>query len=270
MASKIQYEAKDVKELTKWLKRFSSIEKSVLLELDDSKSIITGKTHNEERSVVKKSSINLTDCGLNSTSKSTNKIKLGIYSLPQLIKILDHFNDSNFTLTVNYDEMIDTESNKELVMTSIILKNSNLKMTLEGAPLSMFNYISDEKFNNNIALLTEKYPEVEFNIHSLDEINTLASMDGDYKFIDLVIKDGKFIISGKVYNKLISVSDSEDDFSISIYKDQYEKLDKEDYNLVLAGDRLVCKSKNSNTVMVMSGVDKSDIELNKPEEDSPF
>jgi hypothetical protein len=47
----IEFTAKNVKAFTGWLKRFSTIDKSLLLEIDQATSTFIAKTYNEERSV---------------------------------------------------------------------------------------------------------------------------------------------------------------------------------------------------------------------------
>ena len=105
-AKKIEFSAKNVKAFSAWLKKFASIDTALLLEVDEPNQTFLAKTYNEERSVVKFSKIKFDEAGLTvKASKDPMRVKVGIYNIARLMKIMDQFNDEEFTLTVNYDEI---------------------------------------------------------------------------------------------------------------------------------------------------------------------
>ena len=78
----IIFQAKNVKAFTAWLKRFSSIENTLLLEIDEKTSSFLAKSYNDERSVVKMSSINFDDAGLvTKPDKDPKRVKVGIFNI---------------------------------------------------------------------------------------------------------------------------------------------------------------------------------------------
>ena len=174
MATKktVEFTAKNVKAFTGWLKRFSTIDNSLLLEIDQQKSMFIAKTYNEERSVVKMSSIKFDEAGLAATvTKDPKRVKVGIFNIPRLIKIMDQFNDVEFTITIEYQEMIN-EADTQYAGEKILLKNKNLKMNVDCTSLNIFKYIPDQLFVDSIATI-QTIGSFELPKAVLENINSL-------------------------------------------------------------------------------------------------
>ena len=247
----MEFTAKNVKSFAGWLKRFSTIDKSLLLEIDQNTSTFIAKTYNEERSVVKMSSIRFDEAGLTTTTTSSSKrIKVGIFNISQIIKIMDQFNDAEFTLSVEYQDLI-TDNDTQYAAEKILLKNKNLKMTIDCTSLNIFKYISDDLFKNQIASIDE-ICSFELTKAGIEKINTLNSLDNENKFMQFKIGGNKTQVSGKTYEFDIAENNVKSESSLSIFKDQYSTLDTENYNVDLGEDRLVFKSKESDTITVIS------------------
>lgn len=252
MAKILEFKAKNIKPFTFWLKRFSLIDNSLLLEIDSNKQEFIAKTYNPERSVVKFSKISFEDAGLEMISKNSinSRIKVGIYHIPRLIKSMEHFVSEEFYLGFKYEEMIGGES--ELVGKGILMKNSSLKMNLICTPLDIFKYISDTLFHKSIAQID---PAVSFELPSMkiEKINSLCSLDNEFEYIEFKTKSGNLVVKGKTFELSLAEAGKEDT-SISIYKAQFEKLDLENYDVDLSDERLVYRSKSSETITVTSMV----------------
>lgn len=251
----IEFTSKNVKALTGWLKRFSLIDKSLLLEIDQTTSTFVAKTYNEERSVVKMSTIKFDEAGL--TTKLTSdpkRVKVGIYNISHLTKIMDQFNDDEFNLSIEFQEIVN-ENNTEYAAEKILLKNKSLKMNVDCASLNIFKYITDELFKNQIATIDAR-TKFELSKEIIEKINTLNNLDDvDEKCMTFKIGDKKTLVSGKSFEFLIEANKIEDSFELSIFKDQYATIDIENYNVDLGEDRVVFKSKNSDTITVVSMTD---------------
>jgi hypothetical protein len=252
----IEFTAKNVKAFTGWLKRFSTIDKSLLLEIDQTTSTFTAKTYNEERSVVKMSSIKFDDAGLLTSAKPESKrIKVGLYNISHLTKIMDQFNDVEFTITVEYQELI-SDSDTQYAAEKILLKNKLLKMNVDCTSLNIFKYISDELFKTGISTV-DSILDFELTKANIEKISTLNNLDdSDEKNMEFKIGDNKTIVSGKVYELSIGENTIKEPFVLSIFKDQFVSLDVENYDVNLGEDRLVFKSKESNTTTVISKAEK--------------
>lgn len=256
MAKVLEFKAKNIRPFTSWLKRFSSIDNSLLLEIDEIAQEFLAKTYNPEKSVVKFSRISFEDAGLELSSKPSLKtrIKVGIYHIPRLMKSLEHFVAEEFYLGFKYDEVIGEDAG--FVGTSILLKNSTLKMNLNCTPLHIFKYISDNLFLTNISQIT---PEVSFELPSIkiEKINSLCALDNEYRFLDFKTKGSKLNVRGKTFE--FALADSEKvETGISIYKLQFEKIDLENYDVDLSDEKIIYKSRDSQTITVTSMVVKDE------------
>ena len=253
MASKkIEFQAKNVKAFTSWLKRFSSIDNSLLLEIDEKNSSFIAKTYNEERSVVKMSSINFDDAGLLcKPGKESKRIKVGLFNIPRLIKIIDQFNDAEFTLTVNYDEVIGDDQLTNYAGKDIQLKNKTLKMSVDCTSLNIFKYITDDLFKGTIAVI-DAVGEFELLKATIEKLNSLCVIDNEHKFMEFKFIDGEIVAAGKSFQLVLEERKELANASINIFKDQFANVDIENYNVELGEDRLVFKSKDSETTTVIS------------------
>ncbi len=253
---KIEFSAKNVKAFSTWLKKFSSIETALLLEIDEAESTFSAKTYNELRSVVKFSKIKFDEAGFSiKPSKDPKKIKVGIYNIVRLMKIIDQFNDEEFSLTINYDEVIGETT--ELAGLTMVLKNKNLKMTVDCISLNVFKYISDKLFMESISNLNNVLSKFELTEEHIEQTNSLCVLDNEHKFMEF--RDGDNIyVSGKIFDLLLweNLHDpSAKEESITIFKEQFESVDVENYNVQMGEDRLVFTSEDLATITVISMVE---------------
>jgi hypothetical protein len=247
----LEFTAKNVKSFASWLKRFSLIDNSLLLEIDQVKSSFISKSYNEERSCVKMSSIKFDDAGfVVKPNKDSKRIKVGIFNIPRLIKTIDQYGEEEFTLTIEFQELVN-ESETQYAAEKLLLKNKNLKMNVDCTSLNIFKYISDDLFIGSIAAI-EVIGKFDLDKSMIEKINTLNSLDSDNKIIEFNFdKDGNINVSGKTYELLISTT-KVPEAKLSIFKEQYAALDVENYNVALGEDRLVFTSSDSQTITVIS------------------
>ena len=246
----VEFTAKNVKAFTGWLTRFSLIDNSLLLEIDQDKSTLIAKTYNEERSVVKMSSIQFDDAGLlTKPTKDPKRIKVGIFNIGRLIKTINQFADAEFTMTIEFQELISDEET-QYAGEKILLKNKSLKMNLDCTSLNIFKYIPDELFVNGIAKI-DTIGTFDLSKVTIEKIHTLNGLDSDHKFMSVNFKGGLVNVAGKAYDLAIGTTTSED-AELAIFKDQYGSLDVENYNVALGDDRMVFTSSDSQTVTVIS------------------
>jgi hypothetical protein len=256
MAAKtIEFTAKNVKPFSSWLKRFASIEKSLLLELNKDDRCFIAKSYNEQKSIVKYSQISFSEAGFTVKKESSDEIpllKIGIYDIHRIIKSLDHFQTGEFSLSIQYDEM-EGKSGKELAGIAILIKSSSLKMKIDCSSLRVFEYISDNLFKTRI-VKTNSIITFDLSSATIDKINSLCDLDKEYDFLEFLIKDGKVLVRGKSFE--LELAKSEGDGVLSIYKNQFGKIDLENYNVNFGDDKLVFNSKDSDTVIITSMVEK--------------
>jgi hypothetical protein len=248
----ITFQAKNVKPFTSWLKRFSSINNSLLLEIDRNLNCFISKVYNEERSCVKMSKINFDDAGLiTKPGKDIKRIKVGIFNISRLIKIIDQFNDAEFNLIINYDEVVGDDSISNYAGKDIQLKNKTLKMSVDCTSLNIFKYITDELFKDTIAKI-EVVGEFELAKTMIEKINSLCVLDNEHKFIEFKFIDEGVVVAGKSFQLLLEERKDLTVVALNIFKDQFSNVDVENYNVHLGEDRLVFHSKDSETISVIS------------------
>jgi hypothetical protein len=249
----IEFTAKNVKAFTGWIKRFSSIDNSLLLEIDEKTSTFIAKSYNEEHSCVKMSKIRFDDAGLaTKPNKDPKRIKVGIFNISRLIKIIDQFNDMEFTLTLNYQDIVNPDSSIEYAGETILLKNKNLKMSEDCTSLNIFKYLSDDRFKNEISS-TDVLGKFELSKSTIEKINSLCALDNEYKFIEFKFKDNEVLVSGKTFDLTICEIGKASAF-IKVNKEQYSYIDVENYGIELGEDKLIFTSTDSDTICVLSMV----------------
>jgi hypothetical protein len=247
----IEFTAKNVKAFTNWLRRFASIDNSLLLEIDEKTSMFIAKTYDDERSVVKMSSIKFDEAGLTTKlNKDSKRIKVGIFNIPRLIKIIDQFSDMEFNIIVDYQDLVNDEVT-QYAGEKIHLNNKNLKMNVDCTSLNIFKYIPDDLFKNSIATV-DVIATFELTKSNLEKINSLCALDNEHKFLSFQLSDNKVYVSGKVFEYLLQEIKNTKNTSLNVYKEQYSNVDIENYDVELGEDRLVFRSKDSDTVCVIS------------------
>ena len=257
-AKKIEFNAKNVKAFSAWLKKFVSIDQSLLLEIVEDESMFLAKTYNEERSVVKLSKIKFDEAGLTvKKSKDPQRVKVGIYNIARLMKVMDQFGDEEFSFTVNYNE-VTGDGGTDFAGLNLVLKNKTLKFTVEVTSLNIFKYIDDELFESRIAALDNVVAKFELSAPNIEQTNSLCSLDSDYKFMEFK-NAANVYVCGKSFDLLIGENPGEwdgNEDTINIFKEQFDSIDGENYNVEMGDDRLVFRSSDKNTTTVISMVEK--------------
>jgi len=256
--NKIEFATTNARTFSSWLKRFSILDNSLLIEVDLKNSYFIAKSHDEQRSTVKSSKIGFVDSGLTiKASKEQKRIKVGVYNIPKLIKTFDHFNDAEFTFSISYDELLTGEV-KDLVGISLNMKNNKLKVDSDCTSLSIFKHISDELFDTKIASTDSKLTSFGLTDKIIGEINSLSGLDNDNKFLEIRTKDNNIYVCGKTFELLIQEGVKCKDYSLNIFKEQFGNLDAENYEVSMCEDRLIFKSDDGLTTCVLSMVEKDD------------
>jgi hypothetical protein len=273
MANKIEFNVKNGKPFIFWLKRFS-IDNSLLLEIDEKTSSFIAKATNEERSIVKFSSITFEEAGIiTKASKKPLRIKVGIYHIPRLIKILELFGIEEYKIILTYDEV--KGETVDYAGTSIVIKNNkDLNFLIECAPLSIFKYISDELFINKIAITSELIATFDLTIKNIEKINSLCNLNDD-KFIRFFKDKHALIVSDKYFSHLLHTDIDEEididfDGGIDLFKKQFESIDAQNYRVKLGTDRMVFKSNDGELTTVLSMVEKTEKDEEKQNEEMKF
>jgi len=240
MEKKLNLKVNQSDSFADFLKRFSSIDNALLLEF--SKDTLKAKTHTPERSVVKSSEISLDD--IFSEHNIEEDFKVGIFNIDTLQKSFKYFAGSDFTFQIKLEK-----NQNDWVGTQIVIFNNSLDISFACATLSLFSYISDtimEKITS-----TEDY-KASFLLQKQQQtkINSLFSIDADYSKLTFEIKNKKVYAKGKNF-KLELLDTNDDDTSLSVFKMHYLFLDNETCEIYIMDDKLVLKSSESETKLII-------------------
>jgi hypothetical protein len=234
-----------VEKLVGFLKRFSSIENSLLVELESGS--IKAKSHTPEKSVVKYSSVPLDEI-FSEYSDIKELVKFGIYNIDKFATSCNFFGKSEFDFIIEYESVAG-----ENIGTRITLKNSLLTIGIDCATMKVFTYISDDILNK---ITDTKSAHAEFTLQKDQQAKliSLFGIDSDSSKISFIKKGTNIFAKGKSFNlqlvddnALLSTNDTE----MSIFKHHYIFLDKEDANVYIVDDKLVFLSNESDTKMII-------------------
>jgi len=256
----LSYTVNNISLFSAWLKRFSSIDKSLLLEIDLSSSEFIAKTYNEEHSVVKFSSVGFNDVGFELTTKKVpeSRIHVGVYDVLKIIKTFTQFTE-NFDFIVKYDEILDNKNTK-YIGKQLLLKNDMLKVGFDCTSLSIFKYLSDDVFHNTICKIE---PLLNFDLkeEDLNKIMSLSDLDKEYKKLEFKAQNKKITARSKSFELTLGICNGQN-LKLPILKDQLDKVDSENYQIVL-GDRMILTSTDSPTTTVISSLDLNEYDTDK-------
>lgn len=246
VSSNISLQLTSTTEFTNFLKRFSPISGSLLIEIADGQ--IKAKTHTPERSVVKSSKIDLSQV-FNFEVEPSEAVIFGVYSVEKLIKSFSHFEGAPLTFTLVTENTADG-----IVGTDIILQNDSLKVNFQCATLRLFTKITDEMMDR---IADTASSEVNFVLTKelQSRINSLSGIDSDQKLLTLNIKGGQVKASGKSFDLNLLGVDNSAKLGISVYKSQFAYLDKEDTMVYMNEDRLIFHSIETETKMIIGKAD---------------
>jgi len=226
-----------------FLKRFSSIEESLLVEIEEGE--MKAKSFTPERAVVKFSRIGLNE--IFDHIEGPEELLFGIYKMPQLMGAFKHFS-GEFEIIINHEKL-----DGKNIATDIILKSpdNKLKVTLECASYRLFKHLSDELFLDNIANIKDDVQaKFSFSKETYSQINSLTGIDTDDKIIGFENTDTGVSVKGSAFEMEV-VEGKFDVFSINVYKQHFNLIDSEDVELYILSDKIVCHSNDENTITVI-------------------
>lgn len=279
-----------------YLRSYSSIRESLLLEIDTNKRAFVAKTFTEDKSSIRFASITFEDANISIVSddgeqdRGEKRIKVGILiQLKKLIQIVERFGsdvddngNSNFEINITYEPYMDQNKNVDYVSTKIQFCNDNLRMKMDGFRITELVYLSDEVFANNIFTLSDPV-SVEISPAKISEIMKISEIIKLDPRKDALV----FFVEGKtlsVRNRGDGSNDKESEFefkigeletepdyeiSLPINREKFTKMlgkSNETFKLMLgkftvngsnAVDRVLFDSVNSTTKIVIGGLKES-------------
>lgn len=240
-----------------FLKRLKSVEKSVILEIDD-KSIFS-KVHTADKSVMKFCSIDLNEVlegDINWKEIKSDKIKIGILDATRLIEAFKHFKPEEDV----YFELALDKVDGECVSTEIKLSSASLNIRLRCADLGLLSYVEDKI----LAMVHSKEDtNAQFKIYQSD-FTTVLSLCGlennSEEVLAFEINEKNVYAFGDSFRYKLNLGPSEIEtegsVTCNIYKNQLGYMEAETCQIYVHDNRLIMASEQSSTSIAIGLVEK--------------
>jgi len=247
MKQKLALRISSSNELISFLKRFSAIESSLLIEIDN--GYMKAKTHTPERSVVKSSKIELSRIFVD-VPEMNESVLFGVYNIDKLMNTFKHFPEGGVDFVLDYESTGDGN-----VGTSITVSNDSLKINFDCASLRLFTHITDDMMER-ISTTDSSVVDFVLSKENQNRILSLSTIDSDHKLLTFDVKEGKVSSLGKSFHlNLLNLENKSGETNISLYKQQFAYLDREDAIAYVSDDRIVFNSIETDTKTIIGKAD---------------
>lgn len=243
--AKQQFKIHSIQKLSSFMKKFSSIEKSLLFELSGDR--IIAKTHTPDKSVVKIGSMLITDMMDLLTDKEN--VKIGLYAVDNFISAFKHFTDGEVKIEIQ-GETVGTDT----VSTELKAFSKTLKISFPCASVSMFRYI-DSALATKITDVSTALYSFRVDTEILSKVSALASLDSDNDTLTISSKNSQVSFKGKSFELSLPGITTTVDSDISFYKSHFSFLDKEDSEVFVTDNKIIFKSLITDTQTVIGKVE---------------
>ncbi len=232
-----------------FLRRFQPIEKGLLLELTP--TALLAKSHTPDRATIKYSSIPLADI-LEGTVPA-DLVKIAVYDIGKLINVFKHFGEADeIFLNLKHESL-----GEEHVGIDMTFKTDTLKIKIECADLSLYTYIKPEVLKKIIdGVRQEMVLEFPFQKDSFAKVNSLCAIDTGNDFITVAVDDSKVKIKSKSFEIQLGDVQSGTNTDLTFYNKQFGLIDQEVSVFMMGLNKLIVKSQESSTIMVIAKVEE--------------
>lgn len=236
---------KSAQTFSDFLKKFSLIDKQLLLEIKDGK--LKAKTCTPEKTVVKYSSIDLDEIfDFNKVDLPTEPIKIGIFNLLKLISSFKQFNWDSVTKF----EITPVQIENEQFAQSIKIVSDELDMEFACAGKNLFKFIISDDVIAKITDTTTQSFEFVLDRDKLSRIMSLSDFDSDFNLVSFIGSDKGIKAKGKSYNLELFKTPVEKS-KISVMKEHLAKMDKEACTVHILADKIIFKSSESDSITLI-------------------
>lgn len=249
MAKETIYRVVSPSRFTSFLKRFSSIEGSLLVEIADGD--IKAKTHTPDKAVVKYSKMGINEA-FDFLDGVNEPLVFGIFNIDKLAGSFKHFGNDQFDLIITHDT-VDSKN----IGTSLTLKSEKLKISFDCASYRLFTHISDDLFLDKIAGVNgDLQSEFKLDKTTFSSISSICTIDQDHKLLTFKAENNTIIAKGKAFDmNVLDTAETVNPAEISFYKSHFNFVDKENSDVKIATEKVVFSSEESDTVTVIGRTD---------------
>jgi hypothetical protein len=240
----------DAEAMISFISKLTSIDKFVYLKVADEN--LVSSVYLPERDAVKVQSVLFNEI-FSFENKPDKDLKISFFNGSKVLEALRNFsNVDNDELT---GEIECAEIEGEYIATKISIQSSNLRITVACSdPTLGFMDLSTDQIK---AIFNKKDVMFDFDLEPFmqSKISSLFNLDKDSDTFKIQYTHDAVRIKGDSYDAKITQTDAsavESGVEVMLYKKYFSLLDKEAYTVSVCPNKLIFKSKDSNTLLTVS------------------
>lgn len=233
-----------------FLKRFSSIEKSLLLELTP--EFMIAKSHTPDRSTIKYSKLAMTE--VLEGAVPSDILKIALLDINKVVNIFRHFNEGDeIFLDVSHDTVGD-----DTIAFNLKFYTKSLKITLTCADPIQFTYISAESLKRIVkSVMDEKIIDFPFPKEAFSKVKSLCEIDAKDELLKIKVSpEGELFFKSKSFEYHILDVPAGSEADMAFYNSQFSYIDQEVSSFLLSSNKLLVKSVDSGTIIIIGRIER--------------
>jgi len=233
-----------------FLKKLKAVEKSVLIEINESKTF--AKVHTPNRSVMKYTSIENSEIfegDIDWEDIGCDRIKIGVMDVTKLIDSFKHFRPEE---DIFLELMISKLNDGDCVATTLNISSKTLIIKIRCADLSLLSYVEDGVLE--LVHSREDYLH-KFKLYQSDFISiaALCNLETDKdELLEFDVFNDRINVKGNSFDFTLNIGEDEIEIDSetrenSVYKTEFALVDIETGDCYIHENRIVMFSDESDT-----------------------
>jgi hypothetical protein len=182
---------------------------------------------------------------------TTKELKVAFFDATKLIDAFRQFEFEGIQAEIEF-----IENEEDFVASTFKIFNDELEITMSCSEPSLGYKDLTESQLENIFNIDGADVQFDMTYTDVSKIKSLFGLDKDETFSISSSKEG-VRVKGKSYNKLINTTQASKS-NVTVYKKYLNLFDKEDYAANVFSNRVVLRSKDSNTLLTIATCQSSD------------
>ena len=240
----------DVDSLTSFISKLTSIDKFVYLKIKD--DTLLSSVYLPEKDAVKIQEVPVDEI-FSFENQPKQNLKISFFNGTKVTEALRNFNGTPSDELTGIIECAELEG--EFVATRFKISSSDLTLSLACSdPTLGFMDLTTDQIK---VIFSKSDVMFDFDLEPfmLSKINSLFNMDKDSGTFKIQYTNDAVRIKGDSYDAKITQTDKssvESGVEVMLYKKYFSLLDRESYTVSVCPNKLVFKSKDSNTLLTVS------------------
>jgi len=247
-------------EFINFLKKFSTQEPNILMELRGSEKLIIKTATPKTANIIKVGEIDFDEIFMTDDNIPDN-ILIGLYNIGNFINTFSLLDEDKIDITIFYEK----NKKNELIGKRITIETENLKYHFTNAPRESFQYLEDELVNRIFNPDTFAF-SFDLDKNLLLKIQKLVNNEASKAFtLCAEIGENVYFKAKQFELKVTSPQTINDNASILIGKQYLGVIDRDDYEVMVVDKGMLLKSKNSKILIAIAREKPPEITLDNNE-----